>query len=658
MPTLQIPKDSKLHRRLVKKIGSRITFGLQSQQDKSGEWQKAENAAMAWIPESSADAIRRNKRDNSGVQSYTTIQIPYTYAVLMSAHTYWTSVFFARAPIHQFSGRHGEGEMQVQAMEALISYQVDVGQMMVPYYVWLYDAGKYGVGILGNYWDRQKLHYGSLVEMPDPNDPTKTGLFQTTAEITGYVGNRAFNVSPWDFIFDPRVPVKRFQEGEFCAARCRLGWNHILRRKDAGYYNDNVKELKDSNTLDVNNQRVESGLQTPQTRSYIYEDADDENNPTKKHPASATFWEFYIELIPSEWGVGNTNFPQKWCFTITEDLSLIVGAQPLGTYHCQFPFNILESEVEGYGLYTRGTPKILEPIQQTVDWLVNTHFYNVRQTLNNQFIVDPSKLVIKDVKNSGPGFIWRLRPEAYGSDLDKIFKQVPVTDVTARHLGEMQAMFGLGERITGVNDQIMGALSTGANRKTATEVRTTTSFGVNRQKTITEYMSAMGMAPHAQMMVQNSQQFYDASAKLRRVGSFALDAGEQFINVSPNDIAGFYDLIPVDGTLPVDRMAQANLWKEILVGATRMPPQVVAGFDWARIFMWAAEIGGIKNIRQFRVQVLGPGEAPSAGAIPMIPGGGNNVVQLPRPSIASPGNSASTQAGLNALEGGGGGPVL
>lgn len=658
MPTLQVLKDSPLHKKLVKKISSRITFGLQSQQDKSDEWRKAENAAMAWIPESEADAVRRNKRDNDGTQSYTTIQIPYTYAVLMSAHTYWTSVFFARAPVHQFSGRHGEGEMQVQAMEALISYQVDVGQMMVPYYVWLYDAGKYGVGIIGNYWDRQKLHYGSLVEMPDPTDPTKVGLYQTTAEITGYVGNRAFNVSPWDFIFDPRVPVKRFQEGEFCAARCRLGWNHILRRKDSGYYNDNINDLKDSNTLDVNNQRVESGLQTPQTRSYLYEDDGNENDLKNKHPASATFWEFYVELVPSEWGVGNTNYPQKWCFTITEDLSLIVGAQPLGTYHCQFPFNVLESEVEGYGLYTRGTPKILEPIQQTVDWLVNTHFYNVRQTLNNQFIVDPSKLVIKDVQNSGPGFIWRLRPEAYGSDLNTIFKQVQVTDVTQRHLGEMQAMFGLGERITGVNDQIMGALSTGQNRKTATEVRTTTSFGVNRQKTVTEYMSAMGMSPHAQMLVQNSQQFYDASAKLRRVGSFALDAGEQFLTVTPENIAGFYDLIPVDGTLPVDRMAQANLWKEIMVGATRMPQEIIAGFDWARIFMWAAEIGGIKNIRQFRVQVLQPGQAPSAGALPMMPGaGGGNVVPMPaRPQIASPGNSASTAAGLNALEGGYGGP--
>lgn len=653
MPTLQIPKESPLHKRLVKKIASRINLALQEQQTRHEEWRKAENSALAWIPESEADAVRRNKRDNLGTQSYTTIQIPYTYAVLMSAHTYWTSVFFARSPVHQFAGRHGEGEMQVQAMEALISYQTDVGGMLVPYYVWLYDAGKYGAAVLGNYWDRQKLHYGALVEMDDGTG--NVGLFQTTQEILGYNGNRAYNVSPWDFIHDPRVPFKNFQQGEFCAARCRLGWHHILRRRDAGYYNKNIDELKESHTVDTNNQKSSSALQVPQFRTYMWEDEGDENKPIK-HPSGGVFWEFYVELVPKEWGIGDTMFPQKWCFTITEDLSLIVGAQPLGMVHCQFPFNVLESEVEGYGIYTRGTPKILESVQQTVDWLVNSHFYNVRQTLNNQFIVDPSKLVVRDVQNSGPGFIWRLRPEAYGSDLDKMFKQVPVQDVTRGHLGEVQAMFGLGERITGVNDQIMGAL-TGGQRKTATEVRTTTSFGVNRQKTVTEYMSAMGMAPHAQMLVQNSQQFYDASAKLRRVGSFAVDAGEQFINVSPEDIAGFFDLVPVDGTLPVDRMAQANLWKEILIGASRMPAQIQMGMDWTRIFMWAGEIGGLKNIRQFRVQVLPPGQAPSAGALPMIPTGGN-VIPGPGRGVASPGNSASTQAGLASLNEAPSGPVL
>lgn len=643
MPSLKIPKESPLHQKLVKRISSRIALGLQSQQDNHGEWQKAENNTLAYIPESEADAVRRGKRENKGEQRYTTIQIPYTYAVLMSAHTYLTSVFFARAPVHQFNGRHGEGEMQVQAMEALISYQTDVGQMLVPYYIWLYDATKYGIGWLGTYWDRQKLHYGSIVEMQGPDG--KTGIYQTTQEIEGYQGNCAYNISPWDFVSDPRVPVKNFQKGEFCAARIRLGWHQILRRKDQGYYNENIDRIGE-NAGASERSSSESALNRADFSKFKLEDFDGTNDI--KHPSGGVFWEFYVELVPSEWGVGNTNFPQKWCFTITEDYGTIVGAQPLGMVHCQFPFDNLESEVEGYGVYTRGTPKILEGVQNTVDWLVNSHFYNVRQTLNNQFIADPSKLVIKDVKNSGPGFVWRLRPEAYGSDLDKIFKQIPVQDVTRTHMTDVQMLFGLGERITGVNDQIMGAL-TGGSRKTATEVRTTTSFGVNRLKTITEYMSAMGMAPHAQKLVQNSQQFYDATAKVRRVGSFALEAGEAFLSVSPQDIQGFYDLVPVDGTLPIDRMAQANLWKEIMIGSTRMPPQIQMGYDWGRIFAWAASIGGLKNINQFKIKVLGPGQEPTG--VPMLPPGGNVVPGPGRVPIAAPGNSASTAAGLNAYEG-------
>lgn len=641
--TLNFPKDSAQHRKLVKRIQSRLRLGLQKQQDQHAKWEKAENATLAYLPESEADSKRRHARDDRGEPRYTTIQIPYTYAVLMSAHTYWTSVFFARAPVHQYSGRHGEGEQQVLAMEALIDYQVQVGSMMGPYYIWLYDAGKYSHGVLGTYWCREKLHFGQLVEMVGLDG--KTQLMQTTQEIDGYIGNKVYNVSPWDFIHDPRVPLKNFQSGEFCAARCRLGWHQIVRRKEAGYYNDNISKLREHLSSQDKNSNA-SALERPIFTASLYEDETEET----KHPAGAVFWEFYVELIPSEWGLGNTMYPQKWCFTITEDMELIVGISPLGHLHCRFPFDILESEVEGYGTYVRGVPEILAPVQQTMDWLINTHFFNVRQTLNNQFIVDPSKLVVKDMQNSGPGFIWRLRPEAYGSDLDKIFKQVNVQDVTRSHMGDFQAMLGLGERITGVNDQIMGALTAGS-RKTATEVRTTTSFGVNRQKTITEYMSSCGFAPHSQQLVQNSQQFYDATAKLRRVGSYALEAGMEFLEVSPDSIQGFYDLVPVDGVLPVDRMAQANLWKEIMGSIRNMPPQIAMGYDWTRIFAWTAMLGGLKNINQFRVQVLPDqqlqGQAQAGNVIPMPPA--RSGAQI------TPGQSASTAAGLNAL-GGQGGP--
>jgi hypothetical protein len=648
--SIDLRKGSELHQKLVKMIQSRILMALDEQQTKHQKWREAEERTLAYMPESENDMLRRFRRVNTGQPVYTTIQIPYSYGILMSAHTYWTSVFFARSPIHQFMGRHGEGEQQTQALEALIGYQVEVGEFIGPYYIWLYDAGKYGAGVIGEYWDRKKLHYGSLVETTDPLTG-EVSLLQTTQEMEGYVGNCVFNVSIWDFLHDPRVPLKNYQQGEFCAYRCRLGWNQVLRRIDAGYYiKEQVQQLKNRMPIDRIRGEVSDQLYRPQFDKQLYGYWGEEG----KHPSGFVGWEFYVDLVPSEWGVGGTTFPQKWCFTISEDFEIILGATPMGYVHCKFPFSVMEMEVEGYGLYTRGIPEIMLPIQNTVDWLLNTHFYNVRSSLNNQFIVDPSKLVVKDVQNGGPGFIWRLRPEAYGTDISKMFMQVPIQDITRAHMADFQAMLGIGERTLGVNDQIMGSLNTGSARKTATEVRTTTGFGVNRQKTITEYMSAVAMAPHAQRLVQNSQQFYDAEAKMKRVGNLALEAGERFLNVSPDDIQGFFDFVPVDGTLPIDRMAQANLWKELMGSLRMMPPQVAMSYDWGRIFAWVGTLAGLKNISQFKVQMV-PDQQLAAQAQ------AGNVIPLPTrapagPSLApvTPGNAASTAAGLNALPGTGG----
>lgn len=648
--TLKIPKDSKLHESLVKRISGLVRLAEKNRNaDLISTWKRAEDLTLAAIPETELDAARRVEREG-GTPKYTTIQIPYTYAMLLSAHTYWTSVFFGRSPVHQYSGRHGEAEMQVQALEALIGYQTEVGNALAPYYIWLYDAGKYGIGVLGEYWVEEKLHYGQLVEM-DLQDGKGPQLLQTTQEIMGYKGNKCYNIAPYDFLPDPRVQVKHFQKGEFCAVRCRLTWNDILRRKDAGYYNDNIDLLK-QHISDKSETQGSSALLRPQYSTMIYDNVGDDS----VHPAGAVFWEVYVDLIPKKWEIGGTEYPQKWCFSITEDLGLLVGASPLGYAHCQFPVNVLESEIEGYGVVSRGIPEIMNPIQNTIDWLLNTHFYNVRASMNNQFIVDPSKLVIKDVQNSGAGFLWRLRPEAYGADISKMFMQVPVQDMTRGHISDVQTMLGFGEKTLGINDQIMGSLSQGG-RKTATEVRTTTGFGVNRMKTTSEYMSCMGFSPHSQKLVQNSQQFYDSSAKLKIVGSLAQDAGAAFIQVSPEDIAGFYNFVPVDGTLPIDRMAQANLWKELLGSLRMMPPQVAAAYDWGRIFGWVATLAGLKNISQFKVQVVPDQQFAAQGAagniIPMpakrVPGPSGSPVQ--------PGNSASTAAGLNALGGEGGANV-
>lgn len=601
--TKEFPKNSSLHQMLATRLMSRVKYAMRRQGDQHTRWQKAEDSVLAYVPESDLDTSRRSARENRGEPKYTTIKLPYSFAVLMSYHTYVTSVFFGRSPIHQFSGRHGESEQQVQALEALISYQVEVGRLLGPYYLQFYDAGKYGVGVLEEYWANDEIQFSSIQEQADEMNPEGPPVkVQVRVKMPGYSGNRVNNISPFDFLPDPRVPVGRFQEGEFVAVRKRLSWETIVRRRAQGFYM-NTDQLGSYEHRSTDGGGGSAHLVRPDHTENVTLDEGD-----SKHPALVTVYEVHISLIPSEWKLGNSDFPEKWVFTITDDFGTIIGCQPHGAAHGEFPFSVIESEIEAYGSWNRGVIDVLEPIQNTMDWLINTHFFNVRAALNNQFIIDPSKIVAKDAEDGGPGFRYRLRPEAYGTDVRSFFHQIPVQDVTRGNISDVQMMLGFGERITGVNDQIMGVLAQGG-RKTATEVRTSTGFGVNRQKTIAEYISHTGFSAHSQRLVQNSQQHYDAMKKLRIVGTLAQDMGDQalrrFLDVRPDDIQGFYDFVPVDGTLPVDRLAMANMWKELLL-QMRNVPGLLLRYDLGRIFSYVANLMGVRNIGQFKIELGSP----------------------------------------------------
>jgi hypothetical protein len=254
--------------------------------------------------------------------------------------------------------------------------------------------------------------------------------------------------------------------------------------------------------------------------------------------------------------------------------------------------------------------------------------------------------VISDAEDGGPGFIYTLRPEAYGSDVRTFFYQIPVQDMTRGHMQDLSSILNLGERVSGINDQMFGAVS--PKRQTATEVRTSTGFGVNRLKTNTEYMSASAFSPHAQRLVQNSQQWYDAELKLRIVGDLAQSAGPRFMMVPPESISGFYDFVPVDGTLPVDRMAMANLWQGIM-NQMRAYPQLLQEFDISKIFGYVANLAGIRNINRFKIQVVPDAQlAAQAAAGNVIPmrgpnpppgnpqGGGAMAPPPPMPALPTP----------------------
>jgi len=439
MPNIsrKIDNNSDLAKRILSEVRARIRHSQSKLGSKHEKWRKAEETAVAYVPERDVDRLRKNDRDN-GLPSYTTIQLPYTSAVMLAAHTYLTSVFFGRDPVFQYSGRHGETERQVLALEALIDYQKTVGAWLPPIYTWLHDSGKYGVGVLGCYWEERIEAVTTIREVDEVNIldmPTgKKVKEQATVPVTTYTGNRVYNIQPWDFLFDVRQTLRDFQKGEYCAVPFMLNWNECKRREFQGYY-INLDKVKSSRTGETyGDNQVTSVMERPEM--YGGNEAGGELGSyfSANRPMAIKGYECHIELIPAEWNLGRSTYPEKWVFTCTQDFSTLLGAAPLGALHCMFPFQVLPLEMEGYGIVTRGMPEVLEPVQNTLDWLINTQFYNVRATLNNNFLVDPSKVVMKDVLDPRPGKIWRLKPSAYGTDPRMAVHQMTTVDVTQNNL--------------------------------------------------------------------------------------------------------------------------------------------------------------------------------------------------------------------------------
>lgn len=589
------------HRKTLEAVRARLRMSERKMKDRYDQINKNEERFQAYIPESTNDALRRQKRDQNGVPAYRTIEIPYSYAILMTAHTYYTSVFLSRSPVFQVQGRHGEAEMNVQAVEAVLDYQRQVGEMMVPLFIWLLDPGKAGFGVIGHYWDEKFVTCRKVVTEPASwmgvGIPfAKPVQKEVIEKYPSYRGNRIYNVRPQDWFPDPRVALRYFQKGEFVGRYVENSWFDVIAGSKAGkYFNvDTLRRMR--KTRDAGSEGV---VQRDQGATNVTTLPNDQTMDYQQEvpPGFIKSYELYVRLSPKDWQFGKEDDPEIWCITVAAN-GVIYGCEPVGEYHGDFPFDVIEHEPEGYSMFSRSMLEISQPLADVITWLVNTHFYNVRQTMNNQFIVDPSMVVMKDMTNPNPGKLIRLLPAAYGRDVRSILSQLQTVDVTKQHIGDMQVMADFIQRVTGVTDTTMGMLPA-KSHTTATAVRTSSSFGVNRMKTNCEYYSAMGWSPFVQKIIQRTQQNLDWNEVLRVAGDAAL-YGKPWVQIDPTVIAGSYDYVPVDGTMPIDRFAQANLW-QMLMGQLTKFPQITATYDMAKIFGWVASLAGIKNIAQFKL---------------------------------------------------------
>ena len=130
------------------------------------QWDDADDSLKAYIPESELDRKKKSDKKQMGKVDYVTLEVPYVYAQVMTAHTYWATIFLSRQPVWQFTARHGEGQDSVMAVEAVMDYQLLVGNQLPVLYNWLYDLARSSLGIVGCYWDSQEQVVTQIVDEP------------------------------------------------------------------------------------------------------------------------------------------------------------------------------------------------------------------------------------------------------------------------------------------------------------------------------------------------------------------------------------------------------------------------------------------------------------------------------------------------------------
>lgn len=590
-PIDRLRPGTELHRTVLDALLKRYKFSQKHMSQFYTRWRAAELQYQAYLKTETFDQLKKASNKRGTPPELVTITVPYTYSALQTICTYLIHTFCGRAPMFQVGSYRDDAVKRAQNMETILQYNGDHERIIRRLWQYFQDGEKYGLQIMRVMWKHEERRktvwkpsnvFGILGTGAPQLQP------QQETAVT-FEGNEVRNIDPFRFFPDPRVPMDEVNErGEFVFWKESEG-KHRLKKAEAAGQVKWVSAIPSRPVNAIGDSDSERGrLAGGRTSAWGDSMAD---------PNSYELLQGTCEIVPSKWGLGDSTGYEKWLFTVANE-GQIIQAEPLDLDHDRHPVVVGEPYSEGYEFGHASVADYLGPMQDMLSWMFNSHMFNVRSALNNTFVVNPQMVDMEDFKKPGPGRVIKLKPAAFGQDIKNAFYQVPVTDVTAQHVGDMQVVQRFADLISATNDNLRGVINTGG-RKSATEIRQSGEAGASRMASHARLISAQSITPLAEMETINLQQLMSEPVWLKILG--AEDAAQGPVRIGPEEISGDFYFPVHDGTLPLDRVALLEVWKEILM-AILGNPGLAQIFDAIGIFEYVAELGGAKNLTTFKVR--------------------------------------------------------
>lgn len=501
----------------------------------------------------------------------------------------------------------------------------------------LTDVARFGLGIFKTQWRRETVPVYKMVPDPDfvqdPNAPApvQPPMVEAYEEKTKYLGNQIEVMSPYRWFPDTRLPMTRYRDGEFCADEREYSFMELQKMERQGITAgvEDIPRLPDNNYRDRRTIYMNNTTQTNTNAAF---------NPLvspKDAAAYCIITEVEYRCNPSKLVIGKTAGGQDIylnpkcdhdiiCLIWIANDSRIIRIEESGYNHNEFLYDAAQFFNDQNRVINYGIAELIGPMQDVLDWLMNSRVTNVRKVMNNMLVVDPRNIEMQDLKDRNP--VLRLKstvPE--GMSIDSYVKQLNVQDVTVGHITDMSVVKNFSEDATGLSETLQGQPAEG--RRSAREMGNVIANSSARAVLPVKGLWEMALAPLGDKSLQNLQQGLDAQQLVNIVGiqRYVLEsqptmdplvqpAVQSFLPVDRSMLVGTYDFLIFDATLPSQRMAMAAALAQAGDILVKSPMAIFAlGKDPKPLFEEWLELMGVKNVERFNLTPQRAGELLALG---------------------------------------------
>lgn len=589
---LDLNPKSDFHKKLRNKIWERANESRHEMSKRFSSWRKIDKSLTAYIPAKDEEEVIQKKDPSKPIS----IVFPYSYSMLESLLTYLSMAFF-QDPMFQYEGVEDDDVIGAMMLELVVKMHCIKNKVPLNVHTSLRDSLSYGIGVGIPIW---KIKRGKR--------PIKSSIITTSAlgsrtqnQVTFvpdvlYEGNALENIDPYMWLPDPSVASSDIQSGEFNGWIERDNYMNLLSEEtspDSGLFNvrylKHKKDRRSTLALDKSDRQARHGGDSSMHR----------NMTNVTNPVDII--KMYITLIPKDWKLGMSEYPEKWYFELAAD-DVVIAAEKAEHNHGMYPIAVASPEYDGYSITPIGRMEVLYGLQHTLDFLFNSHISNVRKAINDMLVVDPYLVNIQDLKDPKPGKLIRLRRPAWGRGVDKVVQQLTVQDITRANIADSSYVTQWMDRISGADSSMQGALRQGGpERLTKGEFQGTRGSAVSRLQRLAMIIGMQYMQDIGTMFAVHTQQYMQKSTFIKATGRYGEQLVRQFgkdrIPVDPMALSINWDLIVRDGSIPGGNFSEAwiKIWEIV-----SQSPQLMQEMDTFRMFTYIAQQMGAKNVEDFK----------------------------------------------------------